>query len=45
VQRGGCRVTTENSQVDATLESRLGAVIAPLLAAERSHDAEEDDEA
>jgi flagellar assembly protein FliH len=43
VQRGGCRVTTENSQVDATLESRLGALIAPLLAAERTQDTDEED--
>lgn len=39
VARGGCRVVTETSQVDATLESRLGALIAPLLAASRSIDA------
>lgn len=37
VQRGGCRVYTENSQVDATLESRLNALIAPLLGHEREH--------
>lgn len=36
--RGGCRVLTEMSQVDATLESRLNALIAPLLAGERSKD-------
>lgn len=44
-QRGGCKVVSENSQVDATLESRLGALIAPLLAAERTADTDEDDEA
>lgn len=38
VARGGCRVVTETSQVDATLESRLAALIAPLLAAGRSVD-------
>jgi len=38
VARGGCRVLTETSQVDATLESRLAALIAPLLAAGRSVD-------
>jgi flagellar assembly protein FliH len=38
VARGGCRVLTETSQVDDTLESRLGALIAPLLAAGRSVD-------
>jgi flagellar assembly protein FliH len=39
IARGGCRVQTETSQVDATLESRLAALIAPLLAAGRSADA------
>jgi flagellar assembly protein FliH len=38
VARGGCRVVTDASQVDATLESRLAALIAPLLAAGRSVD-------
>lgn len=42
LQRGGCRVTTDNSQVDATLESRLGALIAPLLADERAQDDDEE---
>lgn len=37
IQRGGCRVYTENSQVDATLESRLNALIAPLLGSEREN--------
>lgn len=36
--RGGCRVITDSSQVDATLESRLTTLIAPLLAGERGHD-------
>lgn len=35
---GGCRVYTENSQVDATLESRLNTLIAPLLGSERDSD-------
>ena len=39
--RGGCRVATETSQVDATLESRLAALIAPLLGGERDLDSEE----
>lgn len=43
VQRGGCRVTTNNSQIDATLESRLGALIAPLLANERQQAADDED--
>lgn len=33
--RGGCRVTTENSQIDATSESRLHAVISSCLGDER----------
>ncbi|MCB1760776.1 MAG: flagellar assembly protein FliH [Gammaproteobacteria bacterium] len=33
--RGGCRVLTDTSQVDATLESRLASLIAPLLGDER----------
>lgn len=38
IQRGGCRVHTETSQIDATLESRLNSLIAPLLAGERQQD-------
>jgi flagellar assembly protein FliH len=45
IARGGCRVHTETSQVDATLESRLAALIAPLLAAGRSADAGAEGEA
>lgn len=41
IQRGGCRVQSENSMVDATLESRLNALIAPLLAGERNRDSDE----
>lgn len=36
--RGGCKVVTETSQVDASLESRLTALIAPLLGSERSNE-------
>lgn len=36
--RGGCRVTTETSQIDATLETRLAAIAARLLGGEREHD-------
>ena len=32
---GGCRVTTDNSQIDATAESRLNAVISRCLGDER----------
>lgn len=38
VARGGCRILTETSQVDATLESRLATLIAPLLSDERDRD-------
>lgn len=38
--RGGCRVLSETSLVDATLERRLGAVIARVLGGEREGDAD-----
>ncbi|MCB1801013.1 MAG: flagellar assembly protein FliH [Gammaproteobacteria bacterium] len=38
IQRGGCRIHTDTSQIDATLESRLNSLIAPLLAGERQRD-------
>ncbi|KRT55469.1 flagellar assembly protein FliH [endosymbiont of Ridgeia piscesae] len=41
INRGGCRVITDTSQVDATLESRLANLIAPLLAGSRSLDESE----
>lgn len=31
ISRGGCRVSSENSSIDATLEQRLGAAIASAL--------------
>ncbi|MCX8049936.1 MAG: flagellar assembly protein FliH [Methylohalobius sp.] len=36
--RGGCRVETETSRIDATVENRLSAVIAAALGGERSGD-------
>lgn len=36
--RGGCRVMTETSQIDATLESRLATLFAPMLSGERDED-------
>jgi flagellar assembly protein FliH len=42
VQRGGCRVLTDISQVDATLESRLHNLIAPLIGGLRSEDPEQE---
>lgn len=38
VTRGGCKVATEISHVDATLEHRLAAVIATVLGGERDSD-------
>jgi flagellar assembly protein FliH len=38
INRGGCKVVTETSQIDGTLESRLTALIAPLLAGARAVD-------
>ncbi|HTT03818.1 MAG TPA: flagellar assembly protein FliH [Steroidobacteraceae bacterium] len=35
--RGGCRVTSETSSVDAQLEQRLGAAIATMLGDDRAH--------
>ncbi|MCB1876071.1 MAG: flagellar assembly protein FliH [Chromatiales bacterium] len=40
LSRGGCRITSENSQVDATLESRLNALIAANFGGERVEDQE-----
>lgn len=41
ISRGGCRVSSENSTIDATLEQRLGAVIATALGDARSPGAED----
>lgn len=38
--RGGCRVLTDTSQIDATVESRLNAVIASVLGGERRGDSQ-----
>lgn len=38
ITRGGCRVDTEVSYIDATVENRLAAVVATLLGGEREHD-------
>jgi len=45
IQRGGCRVATDTSQIDATLDSRLSSLIAPLLAGERLQDNDGGDDA
>lgn len=38
ISRGGCRVVSENSQVDATLEARLAQIIASVFGGERVSD-------
>lgn len=38
--RGGCRVITETSQIDASVETRLNAVIAHVLGGQRRSDGE-----
>ena len=39
--RGGCQVLTENSQIDASVESRLNAIIANTMGGMRGSDEEE----
>jgi flagellar assembly protein FliH len=41
ISRGGCRVSTENSTIDATVEQRIGAAIAAALGDSRAPDAPE----
>ena len=41
ISRGGCRVSSENSTIDSTLEQRLGAAIAAALGDSRAPDSEE----
>lgn len=38
INRGGCKVVTDTSQIDATLDSRLASLIAPLLVGARAVD-------
>jgi flagellar assembly protein FliH len=38
LMRGDCRVVTENSRVDATIENRLAAIMANTLGGEREED-------
>jgi flagellar assembly protein FliH len=38
LDRGGCKIITDTSQIDATLESRLAAMITTLLGGERTRD-------
>jgi len=36
--RGGCKIITDNSQIDATLEKRLAMIAAKLMGGEREYD-------
>jgi flagellar assembly protein FliH len=38
ITRGGCRVDTEVSHIDASVENRLAAIVATLFGGERQHD-------
>jgi flagellar assembly protein FliH len=38
LSRGGCKIISENSQIDATVETRLAAIIAKVLGGEREND-------
>ena len=40
LSRGGCRIVTENSRIDATVENRLNAAIASVMGGERQEDTE-----
>lgn len=39
MMRGGCKIATENSQIDATVESRLAAIASRFFGDERGEDA------
>lgn len=38
ITRGGCKVETETSNIDNTVENRLGAIVANILGGEREQD-------
>ena len=38
ISRGGCKILTETSQIDATVEARLTAIVAEVLGGERADD-------
>jgi len=38
ITRGGCKISSENSRIDATVEARLNRVISTLLGGEREFD-------
>lgn len=39
ITRGGCKISSENSSIDATVEGRLNRIISSLLGGERESDA------
>ena len=39
ITRGGCKISSENSSIDATVEGRLNRIISTLLGGERESDA------
>jgi len=41
VTRGGCKVKTETSNIDATIENRLAVIVATVLGGERDEDRKE----
>ena len=41
LSRGGCKVSTENSHIDATLETRIAMIAAKIMGDERGHDGAE----
>ncbi len=45
LKRGDCRILSESSQIDATMEKRLAAVVAQLSGGEREQDAAPDNSA
>lgn len=40
ITKGGCKVFTEHSQIDATLENRLATIFAKIMGGERGNDNE-----
>jgi flagellar biosynthesis/type III secretory pathway protein FliH len=43
--RGDCRVETESSYIDASIEARLSAIAANMLGDDRRHDEGKSDDA
>lgn len=41
LQRGGCKVSTEDSAIDATIESRIASIVAHILGGDRANDSDD----